>query len=559
MAKKSIFLPDDPPSRGRGAGAWFVTLFFGAVAVVVSSWLVYAQFRIDVPTGKLAVLIHKSGKDLKNGDEIAPTEEHKGIQRVPLTEGRYFRNPIDWDWEIVEQTIIADGEVGVRISLAGDDLPYGDYLAKVDDKGEPLTKGIMPGVMRPGRYPINPYLFKVEKKAPVTIPAGFKGVVTLLAGPIAKDPNQPLVPVGFRGVQEETLDPGTYYVNPYEKRINLVDCRSQRFNLAENKDMGFPSKDGFWVSLDGVIEFRVKPEKAAEVYVLYNEFKNGVPPESGEFEPIHEEIIRMVIMPNARAFCRLKGSNELGREFITGETRSIFQEHFQTELQDACSPLGIEILQALITRIRPPEKIASPVRDRESSKQDEKKFQQQILQQESEQLLAVDREMVTQKEALVKAQQQVVKLTTEAEQQMEVAVTKAEERKAVAEFKLGATKDEAAAILAKGKAEADVIRFQNEADAAGWKTAVEAFSGDGGKFAQFVLLQKLAPSYRRIMANTADSPIMKFFESFAPSDSPIAPAKTPSNPRTASKEEEPLKDIVPANPKDAVAPGAASP
>ena len=38
--------------------------------------------------------------------------------------------------------------------------------------------------------------------------------------------------------------------------------------------MGFPSIDGFWVSLDGVIEFRVDPKKAAEVYVTYNEIQN---------------------------------------------------------------------------------------------------------------------------------------------------------------------------------------------------------------------------------------------------------------------------------------------
>ena len=86
--------------------------------------------------------------------------------------------------------------------------------------------------------------------SPVTIPAGYKGVVTNPSGPMPVDPNQLLVEDGFRSVQKSTLDEGTYYMNPYTYRIELIDCRSQRFNLSEGFDMGFPSKDGFWVSLD---------------------------------------------------------------------------------------------------------------------------------------------------------------------------------------------------------------------------------------------------------------------------------------------------------------------
>ena len=68
--------------------------------------------------------------------------------------------------------------------------------------------------------------------------------------------------------------------------------------------MGFPSKDGFWVSLDGIIEFRVNPERAAQVYVEYNDSQNG--------DRIDEEIVAKVIMPNARSFCRLEGSKQVG-------------------------------------------------------------------------------------------------------------------------------------------------------------------------------------------------------------------------------------------------------
>jgi len=506
------------PRRNQLIGAALVGVMLLSGLVFAMIWMLYSSFRIDVGSGEIAILTHKVGIDLANGQEVAPDAEHKGIQKDVLTEGRYFYNPYSWSWQVVKQTEIMSGEMGVMVSLTGDDLGYGEYLAKLDDAGNAATKGIMPGVLNPGRYPINPRLYAVEVHKPVTIPAGFKGVMTNLAAPLADEPNRLLVDAGERGVQEQALEPGTHYLSPYVYRVDLVDCRSQRFNLGEEGDMGFPSKDGFWVSLDGIIEFRVDPEKSAEVYVLFNQTENG--------PAIDEEIVNTVIMPNARSFCRLQGSSSSGRDFIQGKTRTEFQEAFEASMREACEPLGIEIIQALITRIRPPEQIATPVREREIAKQEELQFKQQTLQQESEQKLAIGKAMVEQKQALVAASQMVVQVTTQAMQEQEVALTKANEELAVAQLKLDASIDEAAAIEALGKAAADVVRFDNEAEAAGWKKAVEAFSGDGESYAQYVMFQKLSSSYRRIMVNTADSPIMNIFEAFnntSPPDEKPAP------------------------------------
>ncbi len=498
-----------PPKLSNYLGLGTAGIVLGAVVV---GWVLYRQFLVDVPREHVAIMIKKEGLDLDNNDQVAPDEDHRGVQRAMLTEGRYFRNPYYWDWKIEPQVAIPDGMMGIRISLAGEDLPYGEFLAKLDADGQPTTKGVVPGVLRPGRYQINPYLFQIDQGKPVTVPAGFVGIQTNLAGPFAKDPNRFLVPQGFRGVEAEPLQPGTYYVNPYEMRINLVDCRSQRFNLAaKNEDMGFPSKDGFWVSLDGIIEFRIKPEKAAEVYVIYNEHKNG--------DAIDEEIIDKIIRPSALSFCRLNGSNESGRQFIQGETRTQFQEEFQKAMKASCDPLGVEIIQALITKIKPPQKIAKPVRDREIAKQQELQYRQQILQQQSQQKLAIETEMVKQKVALVRADQQVIKLTTQAQRGDGRRNHEVNQDLKVAQFKLEAAKDEAAAVVSRGKAAAEVVQFQNEAEAAGWKQSVAAFGGEGGAFARYTLYKKMSAAYRDIMVNTKDSPIMQVFQSFnAPGD-----------------------------------------
>ncbi len=504
----------------RRIGAAGLTLV--VVLTVVMAYIVYTQFRIDVPAKHIAVLTLKTGDDLENSQEVAPDDSHKGLQLNVLPEGRYFYNPYSWDWDVYPMVEIPEDMMGVRIRLYGDDLPYGHFVATAENE-----KGIVKDVLRPGRHPINAivkdatgriltprprsdYVEIIELHPPVTIPAGYKGVVTNLAGPIPEDPNVLLVDKGYRGVQRETLDEGTYYMNPYMYRIESIDTRSQRFNLAENFDMGFPSKDGFWVSLDGRIEFRVKPEEAAKVYVMYNETEN----DEGTQHGIDEEIIRKVIMPNARSFCRLSGSNSSGRDFIGGETRSAFQEEFQRAIRETCDKQGIEIVQAVITQIKPPEAIAEPVRTREVARQKLKQYQQQERQQVEEAALATEMELVKQRERLVDAKLEVVKLMTEAQKKQEVALEQANRDKEVAELQLAAAKDKAEAVMAGKRAEAAIVNFANEADAAGWKRAVVALGGDGEAYARFVLYEKLAPGFRSIMTNTADSPLMRVFDTF---------------------------------------------
>jgi uncharacterized membrane protein YqiK len=178
------------------------------------------------------------------------------------------------------------------------------------------------------------------------------------------------------------------------------------------------------------------------------------------------------------------------------------------------------------------------VREREIAKQQEEQYQQQILQQKSEEKLAIEKELVLQKQALVQAEQAVIRVTTMASREQEVALTKAREKLGVAEFRLAATKDEAAAITSKGKGAAEVIEFKNKAEAAGWQRSVEAFEGDGSQYAQYVLYQKIASAYRNIMVNTADSPIMKIFESFNGPTGNVSkkakPAKAASSTGTSS-------------------------
>jgi regulator of protease activity HflC (stomatin/prohibitin superfamily) len=499
-------------ARGPRWPAVFLGVGLGLVAAAgVGTLVLYNACKIEVDTGQQVVLIRRVGKDLGPEMELAPPPEGgqyvKGVQQGVLTEGRYFYNPFFWDWEYKPQYVVPEGKCGVRISLQGEDLAAGQVLAG------PGQKGIRPGVLESGaRVAYNWYAEQFEEYSPVIIPPGCRGVVTLLAGRDPKDPNVVLVARGERGVQKETKPPGTYYLNPYEERVSVVDCRSQRFSLAQESDMSFLSADGFEVTLDGVIEFRVQEDRAAEVFVLYNEDFND--------DALDEEIIAKIITPESRSISRINGSKMTGGQFL--DDSGVFKENLERSLKVNCLAQGIEVLNVSITAIRPPQEIAAPVRAREVAKQQLVQYQQEKLQQISEAQLKVQNLLAEQKKALVEAEQEVVEQTTKAEQDQQVAETLAAQKLAVAQTQLEAAKDKASALVAEAQAAADVIRFKNTADLAGLAARVQAFDGDGAALAQNILVGKLAPAFRTILSNS-DGPLMELFGQFSRTTSPRRP------------------------------------
>jgi hypothetical protein len=505
-------------------------------------FLFYQSCKIEVPTAHQAVLIRKIGLDLQPDMEIAPPAKdgvyYKGVQQGVLTEGRYFYNPIFWDWEIDKQLEVPKGKIAVQISLVGEDLPPGKVLAEAGQKG------IRREVLVAGRYPFNKYTEQFELHDPVTIDPGFRGVVTLLTGLDPKDPNVVLVGKGERGVQMETLPPGTYPINPYEQRISIVDCRSSRYitGTQDQDELSFLTSDGFEVRLDLAIEYRVIEDRVPEVFVLYNEDHNG--------DTIDQEIISKIITPETRSICRINGSKMTGAEFISGEARSLFRDQLMKSMTANCREQGIEILPdgVSITQTYPPLQIAEPMNNREVAKQNLALYQQQRDQQEVEKQLKIETMMVKRKEKLVEADREVVELTTKAESNQKVSVTKAEQQLAVAKTKLEAAKDQALALTAQGEAEAQAIRFDNKAQLAGLATQVAAFGGDGGALAQNLLISKLAPSFRSILTNS-DGALMDLFHQMT---GPYAPTRSvgPSESTTTSRPESRLpQDVfVPSDP-----------
>ena len=101
--------------------------FFLLLAAIAVFGFVWTCCRVYVPAGRMAIVTAKTGRPLPAGRILAEPGE-KGVQRIPLAEGRHFLNPINNEWRIVPVVTIPAGKVGVVTSKTGKELAAGEIF-----------------------------------------------------------------------------------------------------------------------------------------------------------------------------------------------------------------------------------------------------------------------------------------------------------------------------------------------------------------------------------------------------------------------------------------------
>ncbi|MEK7866036.1 MAG: SPFH domain-containing protein, partial [Planctomycetota bacterium] len=465
----------------------------------------FTMCLVRVDSGEAAVLIKKTGKDLPTGDIAAPDETYKGMQETVLTEGWHLLNPYTWDYVVVQQVDIPKDKVGIKIRNFGKPMEPGRVIAK---EGE---KGIQAEILKTGRYPLNTYLYSVEIQNPTQIAGNHVGVVNLLDGKDPENPNVFVVKTGERGTQPNTISAGSHYINPYEKWIFPMPLESHRFNLTGEGAIEFPSKDGFPIRMEAVIEWAVDPARAAEVFVKYVDSR-AYNAGSKSDEMVKLCIEETVILPYARAFSRIEGSKHIAKELIDKKTRDQLQKEVFEGLTDTSGSQGIQIRSVNILSAAPPEAITKPINERELAIRLRETYEQQIEREKREKDLAKEKKLQERLQQMKKTEADVSVQITQATREKEVAVIEASRRLDVAKKELEAAKNQAAAIMSKGKAEADVIAYQNTAEASGIRVARNAF-GDGESYVRYLFQEKVGPSIKYVLTNT-DGPIVDIFRQF---------------------------------------------
>lgn len=478
---------------------------------VIVPLLVWTFCRIEPGSGEIAILIRKTGDDLPSGAMIALESQQKGIQFEVLSEGRYFRNPYTWGWEIGKIIDIPAGKLGVLTRLYGKDLPPGEIVAAGDcAKASPDdAKGIVAAVLRPGKYRINPYACGIQLFDALSIRPGAVGVVTSLVGHDVLNGNLPvearntyLVGESMKGVVPGVLDPGAYYLNPYLYNVVEVTLQSQRFVLGGEDAINFSTLDGFNVQIEGTIEFSIARDKAALITHQIGDM---------------EDVLKKLILPRARGFSRIEGSKHPAINFIVGETRQQFQDNLEQHLRQNAQRWGVAIKSVLIRNIVTPDAIASIIRDREISVQNARKFEQQIEQARSLAELTRQEMLARQNQEKVAAETSRIQAVIRARQDLAVKVTAANQELEVAKLENEAAAAQAGALLAKAQAERDVIELTNKAQAEVITAQVRAFK-NGMNLARFSFYQKLGPRIVSLLGSDGPDSFGGLFQPYFPKE-----------------------------------------
>lgn len=226
------------------------------LAVVLHKWLLRLFGVVLVPENTLAEVNKKfvlfgSNKTLPDGAVIALNGE-AGWQADTLAPGVYFGL---WPWQyeikLVPFVVISDGALGIVDAIDGASLPKGRVLGtgvesnRFQDARAFLKNGGQRGpqlaVLTPGTYRINTQLFNVRKGEATVVQVDKVGIVTVsdgrqldssggeIAGPAVpghtsfQDADAFVAAGGAKGLQEQVLLAGRYFINPLFAKVQPVD------------------------------------------------------------------------------------------------------------------------------------------------------------------------------------------------------------------------------------------------------------------------------------------------------------------------------------------------
>ena len=422
--------------------------------------------RIYVEPGQTLVLTSKFGDDNPNPERDRVVGKGiKGVRKEVLGEGRHFYSPIEYSTDTKSEVIeIKADEVGIVKSSTGDPLKPGEVLAKEGQQG-PLRKPLTPGL-----YRLNPFSSQVQRIQATRIRPGCVGCVTRQVGPPPADGQ--LANPDQGGIQKDVLQPGIYYRNPNEWKIEEVWIGYNEITL---ESVAFPSKDGFTIQLDISVVWGLLPKDVPHIISQYGNT---------------DEVIRKIIRPQIESICRLEGSKYGAKEFIEGTSREQFQKTFTDTLVRETGRRNIDVILGLVRDIHVPNELREPIQNSKIAAEEqltkEEQRKTQIIMNELEELKAGVSKGV--REVAAETEKLVANVKAMAERK--VATTAADKEVAVAEIRKKVSMLAAERERILGRADADVIELLQKAEADRFQKNVSAI-GDPEAYANYIFATKL--------------------------------------------------------------------
>lgn len=221
----------------------------------------------SIPAGQIGVVTALDGAPLPRGRVLGRFVEcnsfqdakafmegggQRGPQSTVIPPGTYFINPYLFQIGTADTTQIGPDQIGIVTTREGAVLEAGEIAGPLIDGHDSFQnaqafvdrggrKGLQEQVLLAGQYFINPYFATVEPVGLTEVPIANVGVVISYVGKEGQDvtgetfQHGNLVKRGEKGVWVEPLDPGRYPINPGTQKVEIVPTANVVLNWATGK------------------------------------------------------------------------------------------------------------------------------------------------------------------------------------------------------------------------------------------------------------------------------------------------------------------------------------
>jgi uncharacterized membrane protein YqiK len=504
---------------------------------------------IIIPTGKIGLVLAKDGAELEVGrilgrkvdcDSFQDAEAfldnggRKGRQTAIIAPGSYRINTLLFNIELTDMTMIPDNAVGVVTTAEGKPLDEGQIAGKIIEGHNKFQdvdkflqsdgyKGLQEQVILAGSYFLNPWFAKLEMVNMMEIAIGHVGVVISYVGAEGVDlsgaefKHGNIVSKGSKGVWAEPLGPGKYPINPYIMKVELVpttnlvlnwaSARSESHQLDKNlSTITVRSKDGFPFNLDVSQIIHIPTTEAPKVIARFGNMNN---------------LVSQVLEPTIGNYFRNSAQDSDVIAFLG--TRKERQQSAKDHIGKVLEQYNVNGVDTLIGDIVPPESLMKTLTDRKLAEEQKITYDTEKKAQETRQTLEKETAIADMQKEIVKADQGVLiaeriadasvkkatgeansvrlQSTAEADRLKLLAAGDAERirvlAKANAEQIELLAKADAEKISLTGNAEAEKILAIGKSNAESYKLSVDAMGGDN--FTQLKIMESVATQNVKIM------------------------------------------------------------
>ncbi len=524
-----------------------------APGVYFAKWIwqydiMFQPFTV-IPTGMIGLVLAKDGAELETGRVLARRVDcdsyqdaaaflnnggRKGRQTQIIAPGSYRINTFLFNVEVTDMLSVADNMVGIVTTMEGASIESGQIAGKsilghnnFQDVDTFLSsngnKGLQEQVILAGNYFINPWFAKVETVRMTEIPIGNVGVVISYVGEDGEDlsgvefKHGNIVAKGKKGVWAEPYGPGKYPINPFIMRVELVpttnlvlnwaSARTESHQLDKNlSTITVRSKDGFPFNLDVSQIIHIPSNEAPKVIARFGNMNN---------------LVSQVLEPTIGNYFRNSAQDSDVIAFLG--SRKERQDSAKHHIGKVLEEYNVHGVDTLIGDITPPESLMKTLTDRKIAEEQKVTYETQRMAQETRQRLEKETAIADIQTEMVKADQGVtiaeriadaaVKKATgeansvrlqanaEADKLKLMASGQAEQVRLIAKAEAEKTewmaKANAEQISRTGLAEAEKIMAIGKSNAESYRLSVEAMGGNN--FTQLKVMESIANQKVKIM------------------------------------------------------------